>query len=89
MNLYDDTGRIGRVDFYFDQWSLVVEIYGYEVHSGRHAWQRDIDKENRFTLTGLRTLRFTWLQLTREAQQVAIQVAHILGHPVLWDNDPL
>ncbi|WP_433176591.1 DUF559 domain-containing protein [Actinoallomurus sp. CA-150999] len=52
-------GRL-TVDFYWPSAHVVVEVEGYETHSGRSAWLEDCRRHNRLVANGYRSLRFTW-----------------------------
>jgi hypothetical protein len=39
-------GRVRRVDFFFPQACLVIELDSYEWHSGRRAWEEDLRRRN-------------------------------------------
>ncbi len=49
-----------RVDFYWPGARVVVEVEGYEFHSGRAAWSRDCRRHNRLVAGEYRLLRFSW-----------------------------
>ncbi|GAA4621129.1 hypothetical protein GCM10023196_007800 [Actinoallomurus vinaceus] len=49
-----------QVDFYWPSAHVVVEVEGYETHSGRSAWLEDCRRHNRLVVNRYRSLRFTW-----------------------------
>jgi very-short-patch-repair endonuclease len=50
---------LGTVDFAWPAARVLVEAEGFAFHSGRKAWDRDIERYNRLTLSGWRVLRLT------------------------------
>jgi len=64
------------VDCYWPQAGLVVELDGYEFHSGRREFQRDREKITALQLAGLTVLPFTHHDVTRRPQTV---VRAVLG----------
>ncbi|MEA2434997.1 MAG: hypothetical protein QOG54_2454 [Actinomycetota bacterium] len=70
-----DQGRsLARVDFLYPDVGLAIEVDGYEFHSGKVPWQRDMWRGNELTTRGLRTLRFSRSDLRRRPQEVARQI---------------
>jgi very-short-patch-repair endonuclease len=63
------------VDFYWPRARLVVEVDGYEFHSGRREFQRDREKVTTLQLAGLTILPFTHHDVTRRAPAVVDAVA--------------
>jgi very-short-patch-repair endonuclease len=63
------------VDFYWPRAGLVVELDGYEFHSGRSEFQRDREKVTTLQLAGLTILPFTHHDVTRRAPAVVDAVA--------------
>jgi very-short-patch-repair endonuclease len=64
------------VDFHWPEAGLVVELDGYEFHSGRREFQRDREKITALQLAGLTVLPFTHHDVTRRPQDV---VGAVLG----------
>jgi very-short-patch-repair endonuclease len=66
------------VDFYCHSAGVVVEVDG-AVHQG----QRDYDDERDQILSrsGLRVLRFSNAEVTRDLRSVLVQIATACGHP--------
>jgi len=55
-----EKGRsLGDVDFAWPKERVIVEAEGFEFHSGRRAWERDIARYNRLQLRGWTLLRVT------------------------------
>jgi hypothetical protein len=54
---------LGFVDFAWQKAKVIVEAEGFQFHSGREAWEGDIDRYNAMTLAGWRVLRLTYADL--------------------------
>jgi len=50
---------LGFVDFAWPKVKVIVEAEGFQFHSGREAWENDIDRYNAITLQGWKVLRLT------------------------------
>jgi very-short-patch-repair endonuclease len=74
VRIVDQARCLARVDFMYPEKELVIEVDGYEFHSGKVPWQRDMWRGNELTVRGLRTLRFSRSDLRRRPQQVANQI---------------
>ena len=61
----------GRVDFFWPQFGLVVEVDGYGSHRGRVAFQEDRRRDRANRRDGLDTLRFTWDDVVLTPREVA------------------
>lgn len=59
---------VGRVDFLVGD-RLIVEIDGYEFHSGRAEYRNDRDRWNRATARGFITLRITAEMILRDPEE--------------------
>lgn len=65
---------LGRVDFYYDDARIVIELDGYEYHWDRAAFQRDRARSNALGVGGDLVLRFTHSDITGTPARVASQV---------------
>ncbi|CAN5462352.1 hypothetical protein BH18ACT16_BH18ACT16_11830 [soil metagenome] len=65
---------LGRVDFYYYDARIVIELDGYEFHYDRSAFQRDRTRSNALGVGGELVLRYTHADVTTKAAQVASQV---------------
>ncbi len=54
---------LGFVDFAWPKARVIVEAEGFQFHSGREAWEGDIDRYNAMTLGGWKILRLTYADL--------------------------
>jgi very-short-patch-repair endonuclease len=70
VRIEDAEGVIGVVDVLFEAAKLVVEVDGERAHSGRAAFVRDRNRQNRLVNAGYRVLRFTWWDLTERPEGV-------------------
>jgi hypothetical protein len=79
-------GRSAYRDVLYEEYGLIVELDGKAAHPGDSRWL-DISRDNAAVATGLITLRYGHLDLTRRPCLVAAQVADVLhlrgwpGHP--------
>jgi hypothetical protein len=71
VDLGDDDGWIGRVDFLFRGARLVVEVDGAEFHDGLLDHRHDAEREARLTSAGWTVLRFRWDDVVNRAAAVA------------------
>ena len=75
------------VDCYWPRAGLVVELDGYEFHSGRREFQRDREKVTALQLAGLTVLPFTHHDVTRRPRSVVASVSgRLRGHRSLSDR---
>ena len=68
-------------DFLLEPARLVVELDGWAFHSDPERFEADRTKQNAFTTTGWRVLRYTWSQLTGEPDRVVAEVRAMLALP--------
>ena len=54
---------LGFVDFAWPKAKVIVEAEGFQFHSGREAWESDIDRYNAITSHGWKLLRLTYADL--------------------------
>jgi very-short-patch-repair endonuclease len=59
-----------RVDFYWRAEKLIVEVNGFAYHSSSATFEKDRRRDAELAATGLRVMRVTWRQLTREPHAV-------------------
>ena len=70
-------GRRGRRDRLYRDYGVVVEVDGQLAHPAEAQW-RDKARDNAAAVDGQQTLRYGWLQVTRDACATAAQVAQVL-----------
>jgi very-short-patch-repair endonuclease len=68
-----------RVDFFWPDARLVVEVDGRATHGTRKAFQADRDRDGHLAVAGYRVLRFTWWDVTRRPAVVADRVRRMLA----------
>jgi very-short-patch-repair endonuclease len=64
-----------EVDFAWPALRIAVEVDGFEFHGSREAFQRDHDRDRNLAAAGFQVLRFTWRQLTRDADATLAALA--------------
>lgn len=57
---FDDAGRVIRVDFFFEDAKLVVEVLGHRTHSTRRQLAADAERRAALTLRGYEVIEFTY-----------------------------
>jgi very-short-patch-repair endonuclease len=67
-----------EVDCLWRDAGLVVEVDGYAFHSSQHAFVHDRRRDSVIIASGMRVLRLTWRQLTRERDRTVAQLAQAL-----------
>ena len=68
-----------EVDFAWPEHRLIAELDGYAFHATRRAFERDRARDRRLQAHGWRVVRITWRQLHVEPQQLARELAALLG----------
>jgi hypothetical protein len=71
VDLGDEDGWIGRVDFLFRGTRLIVEVDGAEFHDGLVDRRRDEARDGRLTAAGWTVLRFRWDDVVNRPAAVA------------------
>jgi very-short-patch-repair endonuclease len=64
-----------EVDFAWRALRLVVEVDGFEFHGSAGAFHRDHERDRDLAAAGCQVLRFTWPQLTRDADATLAALA--------------
>lgn len=75
----DLSGRLGRLDFFYLEANLVIEVDGRKWHAGRRPEKRDRRRDHSLILGGKRVLRFTWEDVTRQPEYFLEVVGEALG----------
>jgi hypothetical protein len=73
-------GTTYEVDFLWRAQRLVAETDGWGPHNTRDAFETDRRRDAALLVAGLRVVRFTWRQITREPGDVA-ETLHALLAP--------
>lgn len=67
------------VDFHWPGTRLVVETDGYAFHSGRDAFERDRERDQRLAVAGYVVVRFTYNQVALTPEAVAHRLRRLLA----------
>ena len=70
---------VGRVDLANRRLKIVIECDGFEFHSDRKAFNRDLVRFTMLVAGGWRPLRFTWAQVMFDEEWVLARVLDVLG----------
>lgn len=78
---YETNARVAgyEVDFYWPSVRLVVEVDGYDAHSGRVAFERDRLKQATLTAHGLAVMRVTGRQIRNDPDGVLSRIQRALA----------
>lgn len=68
---------VGRVDFLVDRW-LIVEINGFEFHSSRAAWRKDMARSNTAQAQGYAVLSYAPEQIWNGPENVLQEIRAVL-----------
>lgn len=79
VDLGDDEGWIGRVDFLFRGAALVVEVDGKAFHDGLLDRRADAGRDARLNAAGFRVERFRWNDVVHRSEQVRERLRELLG----------
>ena len=75
-------GAFAFVDFIYPHLGLVIEVDGFDFHSGRGNWQSDLSRQNDLVVGGARVLRFTWRDL-HDREAVVVRTLRAVFAPEL------
>jgi very-short-patch-repair endonuclease len=77
-----EQGRLlARVDLAYPDFLLAIEADGYRYHSGRAAWQGDLERRNRLTSRGWRVIHVTWADITSGGKEIVADIRRALHEP--------
>jgi hypothetical protein len=79
-------GREVRVDLFWEQAGLIVEVDGWDTHGTREGFQRDRERDRLMLIDGRGTMRFTWDDVTKRPQQVIEEIRRALRRRTLRQN---
>lgn len=72
-------GWIGRVDFVYLEFRLVMELDGFASHGSRDAFQADRERDRKLVADGWRIVRFTWADIQERPQRVVAELRALLA----------
>ena len=75
----DGDDFVGRVDFFWPDHDLVVEVDGHAYHATRDQRSSDSSRQNRLTALGYTVLRFTSDQLRSDRLEIVATMTRALG----------
>jgi very-short-patch-repair endonuclease len=77
--LRDDHGvLLGRPDFVYPKWKLVIEGHSRKWHWGDHASSRDAARHNELTAAGFRILYVTWADVMEAPEATLLRIERAL-----------
>jgi very-short-patch-repair endonuclease len=68
-----------KVDAFWPQHRLIVELDGAETHLTRTAWERDHRRDEALLAAGYLVVRFTWWRITRQPTEVVATLRQLLS----------
>lgn len=72
-------GWIGRVDFAYLEFRLIIELDGFGTHGTRDAFQSDRERDRKLVAAGWRIVRFTWVDIQERPERVAVELRLLLA----------
>ena len=63
-----------RLDFYWPEADLVIEVDGWSIHADPDARRRDFSKQNRIVIGNHWVLRYDWFQVVHRQEQTGAEV---------------
>ncbi|MBV8979817.1 MAG: hypothetical protein JO086_02855 [Acidimicrobiia bacterium] len=71
--VFGDDGEY-RLDFYWPEADLVVEVDGWSIHATPLARRRDFQKQNRIVIGNHWILRYDWVDIVEDAARTAAEI---------------
>lgn len=78
---------IARVDFAYPWARVAVEADSYTFHSGRMAWEADLERRNALTARGWLVIHVTYRQMQSDMDSVAVRIKDALTPSLELDSD--
>ncbi|MFT3714191.1 MAG: DUF559 domain-containing protein [Archangium sp.] len=72
-------GRVRRIDFFFEQFGVVLEVDGFAVHASPKSFEDDRRRNNALVLRGYAVLHWTWRSIHDEPEQILLELTHCLS----------
>lgn len=79
IRIVDEGADISRVDFLYPDHKVLIECDGHTTHSTPTDWERDLERNNTYTLAGLKVLRFPSKAVLLRGRKVCEDIARALG----------
>jgi hypothetical protein len=74
-----DSGTfLGRVDFAYPDYKIAIEVAGWEFHSGKRRWERDLRRRTSLESRGWMVLEFTWDEVVNQPDLVIETIGRAL-----------
>ncbi|MEA2452300.1 MAG: hypothetical protein QOG04_1010 [Actinomycetota bacterium] len=73
-----DGHLVARVDFAYPWAKVAIEADSYSFHSGRHAWEADLDRRSALTSLGWLVIHVTYRQMQSGMDAVAGRIKRVL-----------
>lgn len=67
-----------RLDYLWEEVSLIVEVDGWSTHGTREAFQADRSRDRAMLIEGRETMRFTWDDVIERPGRVLEEIRHVL-----------
>jgi len=77
--IYGDDGLIARVDFFYEEFNLIIEVDSRAHHTRQLDWERDLRRRNALTSHGRRVLHVTDHRLRRDPIGIAAELRRAFG----------
>jgi very-short-patch-repair endonuclease len=74
VEVRDERGFIGRLDFAYPELMIAIEVQSYRWHSSRAAWGKDMERLNRLQALGWIVIQVTFEDLERRSAEVAQRI---------------
>jgi hypothetical protein len=69
---------LGRVDFAYPERKIAIEVLGWEAHSGRRRWEKDVRRRTLLESRGWMVLEFTWDEVINHPDFVIVTIRKAL-----------
>jgi hypothetical protein len=68
--VWDGNEHLGRIDFAYPDMTLGIEVLGWDPHSGKLSWEKDLRRRTYLQSRGWLILEFTWDDVTKRRDYV-------------------
>lgn len=77
-------GRFRRLDFFFEQFGVILEADGYAWHSNTVAFEKDRERRNSLIARGFVVLQWTWKALHERPEALVNELTAVLRARAGW-----